>query len=156
MMKTGDKVYVEATVVGTGDSEKWATVYVQDVMLESHQFAVHVGRIVEPRSSNAEFRVGADHPDTSKAVEPKMRRSTFQYEVLEMFDDDDAQGIFSLGFTDDELEMKTGRTHQSVSAARNTLFRKGLIHPTGERRSTRSGNDAIVWRRTTVKAEVKG
>ena len=29
------------------------------------------------------------------------------------------------GFTDDELERRLGRSHQSVSAARNTLMRRG-------------------------------
>lgn len=54
------------------------------------------------------------------------------------------------GATDDELEQLTGRSHQSVSAARNSLMHDG--HIVGQmragqpvRRSTRYANQAQVW-----------
>lgn len=54
------------------------------------------------------------------------------------------------GATDDELEYATGKSHQSVSAARNALLEDDLIFDSGERRPTRYGNDAIVWQRYAV------
>lgn len=56
--------------------------------------------------------------------------------------------------TDDGLEHLTGRTHQSVSAARNGLVADGWVekasHENGApvERRTRSGNPAQVWRLT--------
>ena len=49
------------------------------------------------------------------------------------------------GCTDDEVEQITGRSHQSVSATRNSLMEDGLVVDSGMRRKTRYGNDAIVW-----------
>ena len=47
--------------------------------------------------------------------------------------------------TDFDLEDLLGRTHQSVSAARNALMMAGLITDSGERRKNRRGNNCIVW-----------
>ena len=49
------------------------------------------------------------------------------------------------GMTDDELELVTGKAHQSVSATRNSLMNDGWLVDSGRRRRTRYGNDAIVW-----------
>lgn len=49
------------------------------------------------------------------------------------------------GYTDDELETVLGKSHQSVSAARNGLMQDGLLVDSGEKRPTRYGFDAIVW-----------
>lgn len=55
------------------------------------------------------------------------------------------------GATDDEVEVVLGRSHQSVSASRNTLMRdefvEAMVDDAGDpvRRSTRSGNAATVW-----------
>lgn len=51
----------------------------------------------------------------------------------------------SAGMADHELEAKMGRTHQSVSATRNTLMNKGYVHALGETRLTPAGNEALVW-----------
>ena len=48
--------------------------------------------------------------------------------------------------TDDELEMLTGMSHQSLSACRRGLVKDGLVEATGDRRPTRSGRSAQVWR----------
>lgn len=50
------------------------------------------------------------------------------------------------GVTDDELEKITGRSHQSVSATRNSLMKDGLIEDSGRRRRTQWGNEAIAWK----------
>lgn len=49
------------------------------------------------------------------------------------------------GATDDELEYALGKSHQSVSAARNSLMEDDLIRDSGEKRPTRYDNEAIVW-----------
>ena len=48
--------------------------------------------------------------------------------------------------TDDELEVLTGMSHQSLSACRRGLVQDGLIEATGKKRPTRSGRAAQVWR----------
>jgi hypothetical protein len=88
----------------------------------------------------ATFRVSKAHPDTSRAVSTKVASGTFQADVLAAIR---RRGAY--GATDDELEVTLGRTHQSVSAARNTLVRKGQVIDSGRRRKTRSKNAAIVW-----------
>ena len=52
------------------------------------------------------------------------------------------------GLTDDEVENITGWTHQSASACRNVLMNEGFLVDSGERRKTRRGTNAIVWRIT--------
>lgn len=49
------------------------------------------------------------------------------------------------GLSDDGLEFYTGRSHQSVSAARNRLMERGLIKDSGRRTQTRYKNEAIIW-----------
>lgn len=51
------------------------------------------------------------------------------------------------GLTDDDVERKTGWTHQSASAARNMLMMKGLVRDSGKRRKNRRGLDCIIWER---------
>ena len=91
--------------------------------------------------------IGRNHPATSKDMArraadgfPKVRGA-----VLTAIAGRDE------GATDDEVEQITGRTHQSVSAARNTLLRDALIDRLRDddgcevHRRTRSGNPATVW-----------
>ncbi len=52
----------------------------------------------------------------------------------------------SAGMTCDEVEDRTGLSHQTASARVNELSRLGLLIDTGERRKTRSGRNAKVWR----------
>lgn len=89
--------------------------------------------------------VGHDHPATAKAMEDKqlpksgsLRRQVYDW-IARMG-----------GLTDDELEYRTGRSHQSVSAIRNSLMKDALIYDSGEVRPTRYGNDAIVWKVTPL------
>jgi len=48
--------------------------------------------------------------------------------------------------TDDEMEVLTGMSHQSLSACRRGLVKDGLVEATGGHRPTRSGRSAQVWR----------
>jgi hypothetical protein len=50
-----------------------------------------------------------------------------------------------LGLTDFDLESALGRSHQSVSAARNTLMNAGLVTDSGKTRPNARGNRCIVW-----------
>jgi hypothetical protein len=59
------------------------------------------------------------------------------------------------GATDDELEIILDKTHQSVSASRNSLMHDGWIEPLiveGHHvtRKTRSGNEAYAWTLTAA------
>lgn len=138
-MKHGDEVYLKVHVMEVrGD---WVTVNIPGM----GEWDAHVKEVVIPTLKDAEFRVGRDAPATSKAVEPRIREGSLQERLLRLFDQ-----WPQVGFTDDELETITGLTHQSVSACRNTLMRKGLIEASGFTRETRSGNEAIVWRRSPV------
>jgi len=47
--------------------------------------------------------------------------------------------------TDFDLEDALGRSHQSVSAARNTLMNAGLVTDSGKTRPNARGNRCIVW-----------
>lgn len=91
---------------------------------------------------DAVFHVRKDAPDTSRAVSEKMRAGTLQADVLQALINKSA--VYG-GATDDELERFLGRSHQSVSGARNALVRKGYAVDSGERRMNSHGNMAIVW-----------
>lgn len=138
------EVYVRGHAVIEDGS--WYTVELESGV----KVLAHASEIVIPREKDAEFRVSNGHPATSKAVAPKIRSGTLQADMLELFEGWKSMGI---GWTDDELEQQLGRSHQSVSATRNTLMRKGLIDASGITRKTRSGNEAIVWVRSPVKVQ---
>lgn len=54
-------------------------------------------------------------------------------------------GYGSIGVTDDYVEQRLGREHQSISARRRELVLGGFIVDSGMRRKTRSGKSATVW-----------
>lgn len=95
---------------------------------------------------SAEFHVRRDAPDTSKAVADKIKSGSLGEHILYLYGRLESFG--GGGYTDEELEFILKRKHQSVSAARNLLVRKGYLVDSGERRRTSSNNPAIVWRRT--------
>lgn len=86
--------------------------------------------------------VGAQHPDTARrmAAETLPRTGTLRRAVYDL-----VAAAGHRGMSDDDLEVATGRTHQSVSGARNTLARDLLVVDSGARRDNRHGNPAIVW-----------
>lgn len=105
------------------------------MLLRSH------GYIVTSPNPHTKPKVRSGAPDTSKAIEPKLNSGL--WEVLKWLRT--TSGLAG-GFTDDELEMLSDRTHQSISAARRNGVLRGLIYDSGQRRNTRSGNKAIVWK----------
>ena len=52
--------------------------------------------------------------------------------------------------TDDWLEQILDSPHQSVSACRRHLVKKGLVEATGDLQPTRSGRRAQIWRLTAA------
>ena len=91
-------------------------------------------------------RVRHDAPATSvrAAAAALPRTGTIRAEIVDLI------GRSPAGLTDDDLERITGRSHQSVSAARNSLVRDGWLTPASGPlgpvvRPTRFGNDATVW-----------
>lgn len=50
------------------------------------------------------------------------------------------------GATSDEVEVATGLKHQTVSAQIRHMCEGGILAPTDNRRPTRSGRLAIVWK----------
>ena len=50
------------------------------------------------------------------------------------------------GATDDDIEIGLKLRHQTASARRNGLVRKGLVVATGAKRKTRTGCKAMIWR----------
>lgn len=59
------------------------------------------------------------------------------------------------GATDDEVEVALDLPHQTASARRNGLAKKGLVVQTAGRRDTRRGRKAIVWRATTHQEQTR-
>lgn len=98
---------------------------------------------VKPKVDRRVAPVGHRHPETAKTAARRSmpKAGTRRGEVYRLIQRAGEQGL-----TDDELEYKTGKSHQSVSATRNTLMNDGLIEASGFRRRTRWGNDAIAWK----------
>lgn len=123
---------------------------------ELHYYATILRRagwtVKEPeRSAKIDLPVTAT--DTQQITVARMNAGTFRETLLWAFiwaEQGDPPGL-----TDDEAEANSGRAHTTVSAARNVLARMGLVYDSGERRLTRAGNPAIVWRRTTRQALVQ-
>ena len=87
------------------------------------------------------WKVGHNNPSTSTAMHAKasLRAGRDNHLIFWMVYDADR------GLTDDEIELLTGKAHQSVSATRYALMKKGYLEDSGLRRKTRYGNEAIVW-----------
>lgn len=89
--------------------------------------------------------VSAGHPETGRALAAVPGFGSAQRRVLDCIG-----GAKHFGRTDDEIEIETGRSHQTISAARYALAHKGWIVRLFEdgkpvTRETRYGNQAQVW-----------
>jgi hypothetical protein len=95
---------------------------------------------------------GGDIPPCGRPTERQSTRRDTQDDAYRK-SDVSAKRIFMRGLiaerprTCDEI-VSLGFAHQSASAAINWLMRKGMIVDSGERRKTRMGRRAIVWRMT--------
>lgn len=86
--------------------------------------------------------IGADHPDTSVAMQRRKigKTGTQRRAIYDL-----ALSRGDRGLTDDEAEVALGLLHQSASAARNSLMKDDWLVDLGLRRLTRSGEEAIAW-----------
>lgn len=86
--------------------------------------------------------VGRNHPETAKQAAAKAlpRSNTLRRTVFDLIAESGARGV-----TDDEVEQVLGRSHQSISACRNSLLKDGHIQDSGKIRLTRWKNEAIAW-----------
>ena len=98
-----------------------------------------------------EARVGRRHPWTSHAAAAKAlpKSGTVKGQIFARI------ASRPQGATDDELENLLARSHQSVSAARNSLMNDGWIEPLEVEgvtvtRHTKQGNAAMAWTLTAV------
>lgn len=65
-----------------------------------------------------------------------------------------ARDAGEIGLTDDEIEVVTGLKHQTASARRRELVLLSQVVDSGERRKTRSGRLATVWRVVEVNEQL--
>lgn len=103
---------------------------------------VEATRARQAQSSDNVSWISSRHPDTSQQTLAMYlgKTGTLRESVYNAIDHRGVEGA-----TDDELEIELGRAHQSVSGARNSLMKDGLLEDSGLRRTTRYGNPAIVW-----------
>lgn len=59
----------------------------------------------------------------------------------------------AVGLTTDAIEVRLGRSHQTVSPRVTDLRDKGWITESGIKRKTRSGRNAVVWKPTNLAIE---
>jgi len=85
------------------------------------------------------FHKGADTSELAYAETPARVRSKLRYKVLSTIK---ARG----NATCDEIESLLDLSHQSCSARVTELKRDGLIEDTGEKRLTRQGRKARVYK----------
>ena len=82
-------------------------------------------------------RTGASRA-AAKSVErdaPRLRERVYRF----------LQGRGELGATDDEIELASKMSHQTISARRRELVLEGKVVASGRKRPTRSGRAANVW-----------
>ena len=68
----------------------------------------------------------------------KNHKSSMKARILRMLEETQS--------TDDEMEKALGMSHQTLSSCRRSLVKDGLVEATGDKRPTRSGRNAQVWR----------
>lgn len=99
------------------------------------------GRRIDARTPGL---VRNDHPDTAKQAATQANTGKTRKFVL-----DAIKNAGEVGATDEALitfGMMHGFTANSVRPRRVELVRDGLVVDSGEKRKTRSGRNAIVWR----------
>lgn len=97
---------------------------------------------IQFRDSGPVVRMTSTPTDTQieAAKVAKVKAGTKQETILNLVASFGDQGL-----TDNELEIITKWTHQSVSGARNALMMRGMIRDSGQRRPNQRGNREIAW-----------
>jgi hypothetical protein len=88
--------------------------------------------------SGSEIPVGRGHPAHAQDMARRaLKQGTLRYEVW--------RSLTREPGTDDDLEIRLGRSHQSVSGCRKKLVDDGWVVDTGQLKLNRYGNAATVW-----------
>jgi len=101
---------------------------------------------IAKRSRVGGVRLSAHATDTQRAAVRGMlpRSGSVQEKVLRVI------SSHPDGLTDHEIEKITGLSHQTASAARNSLMNKGFVRDSGIRRNNDNGNPSIAWVKVDV------
>lgn len=102
-------------------------------------------REVKPYNGQPPFVAGSD---TSRAASASVADGAHSIRAKVY----GAIGSTPSGLTCDQIETDLGLRHQTASARVRELYLKGFIRDSGERRATRTGRGAVVWK-VSAKAE---
>ncbi len=91
-------------------------------------------------------KVRHDHPDTAKVAARRANITKGQKIVLDFLKMRDRVTITSPGATDEEMQLGIPMNPSTQRPRRIELVEAGLVEDSGERRKTRGGRSAIVWR----------
>lgn len=120
--------------------------------MSAEQLSLEAAEVVENRAGPS----GRSDPETSggaaRANAP--RSGTQRARVLDAIDRCELVGSYPDGITDQELEYLLDVPRPSPGNRRGELVKAGLVEDSGVRRSTTSGNPAVVWRCTPRGVEV--
>jgi predicted HTH transcriptional regulator len=106
-------------------------------------------RVQEARQASlfAAGRYGIERPAYSRNAPETSKQAASAIEpIVAQLEARCLQELGKEGLTCDELELILRWSHQTASARINRLMKKGLIQDSGERRPTRTGRPAVVWR----------
>jgi hypothetical protein len=98
---------------------------------------------MKERGVNLEAKVRRDHPMTAKAAANSISPWGITVGQQKIFD---ALSMHRDGLTDEEICEVTGLEGSSERPRRIELWEHGWVEDAGERRATRRGRKAIVWR----------
>lgn len=124
--------------------------YLKDFGIDVVEILRRRGWTVTPPDPDAGPLVTRNAPETSRqaAVRAAVTGGTVEAYILE-------NCLQWGGWTTDEIEAASGRSHGSVSGAMNRLKRKGLVRETDETRPTRGGSPAYVYVLTDIAPEYR-
>lgn len=106
----------------------------------------------ELTGAGARYAAGSDTSRAAAGLSVPVQFSTRQQIIKQL------AHLGELGLTDDQMENRLSRPHQTVSSARHWLVEAGWVRDSGHRRKTRSGREAVVWvlTDTGIKQQRKG
>lgn len=93
----------------------------------------------ELTGAGAKYTAGSDTSQAAAGLAVPVQYSARQ-QIIKLL-----AHLGELGLTDDQMETRLRRSHQTVSSARNWLVEAGWVRDSGQRRKTRSGRMAVVW-----------
>lgn len=104
----------------------------------------------ELTGAGAKYAAGSDTSQAAAGLASPVQYSVRQQIIKQL------AYLGELGLTDDQMEKRLGRPHQTVSSARNWLVEAGWVRDSGQRRKTRSDRMAVVWTLTDAGIKQQG